>query len=123
MKILIVEDEEILGKVLEEKFEDNDFKVSIAKDGESVLPMAKKFNPDIILLDLILPKLDGLEVLAKLKSDEDLRDIPVIMLSNLNEDDKIKQALNLGAVDYMTKIQHPINEVIDKVNKYVLKAR
>ncbi|HEY5588318.1 MAG TPA: response regulator [Candidatus Paceibacterota bacterium] len=123
MKILIVEDEEILGKVLEEKFENNDFKVSIAKDGESVLTMAKKFNPDIILLDIILPKLDGLEVLAKLKSDEDLKDIPVIMLSNLNEDDKIKQALSLGAVDYMTKIQHPINEVIDKVNRYILKAK
>lgn len=123
MKILIVEDEEILAKVLEEKFEDNDFKVSIASDGEAVIPMVKKFKPDLILLDIILPKMDGLEVLAQLKDDEELKNIPVIMLSNLNEDEKIKRALSLGAVDYMTKIQHPINEVIDKVNKYILKAK
>jgi DNA-binding response OmpR family regulator len=123
MKILIVEDEEILAKVLAEKFENNDFKISIASDGEAVLPMAKKFKPDIILLDIILPKLDGIEVLSQLKQDEDLKNIPVIMLSNLNDDEKIKEALSLGAVDYMTKIQHPINEVIDKVNRYILKAK
>ncbi len=123
MKILIVEDEEILAKVLEEKFENNDFKVSIVSDGEAVLPMVRKFKPDIILLDIILPKLDGIEVLSQLKEDEDLKNIPVIMLSNLNDDEKIKQALSLGAVDYMTKIQHPVNEVIDKVNRYILKAK
>jgi len=123
MKILIVEDEEILAKVLEEKFENSGFKVAIASDGESVLSTAKKFNPDIMLLDIILPKLDGIEVLTRLKEDEDLKNIPVIMLSNLNDDEKIKQALSLGAVDYMTKIQHPINEVIEKVNRYILKAK
>ena len=77
----------------------------------------------MILLDIILPKIDGIEVLTRLKEDEDLKNIPVIMLSNLNEDEKIKQALSLGAVDYMTKIQHPINEVIEKVNRYILKAK
>lgn len=123
MKILIVEDEEILAKVLGEKFEDNDFKVSIASDGEVALTMAHKIKPDIILLDIMLPKLDGMEVLAQLKTDEELKNIPVIMLSNLNDDEKIKQSLAMGAVDYMTKIQHPVNEIIEKVNKYVLKAR
>ena len=123
MKILIVEDEEILAKVLEEKFSNSGFKVSIASDGEAVLPLAKKNKPDMILLDIILPKIDGIEVLTRLKEDEDLKNIPVIMLSNLNEDEKIKQALSLGAVDYMTKIQHPINEVIEKVNRYILKAK
>ncbi|MBK5215311.1 MAG: response regulator [Candidatus Pacebacteria bacterium] len=76
-----------------------------------------------MLLDIILPKIDGLEVLAQLKDDEKLKNIPVIMLYNLNENEKIKRALSLGVVDYMTKIQHPINEVIDKVNKYILKAK
>ncbi len=123
MKILIVEDEEVLVKVLQEKFEDNGFKVAIATDGESVLPVAKKFKPDMILLDIILPKLNGLEVLALLKEDNDLQNIPVIMLSNLSEDDQLKKALEQGAVDYMIKSQHPINEVIEKVNEYIIKAK
>lgn len=123
MKILIVEDEDILARVLQEKFEEEKFEVSVAGDGEIAMPMAKKFKPDIILLDIILPKVDGLDVLFSLKNDEDLKSVPVIMLSNLNEDEKIKQALKLGAVDYLVKTQHPVNEVIDKVNEYLVKAK
>ena len=123
MKILIAEDEEILLNVLQEKFEDENFKVSVARSGEEVLPLVKKIKPDIILLDILLPKINGIDVLSSLKADGDLASIPVIMLSNLSEDGKIKEALGLGAVDYMIKTQHPINEVIEKVNKYVLKAK
>ena len=123
MKILIVEDEEVLAKVLQEKFEEEKFEVAVAKDGEAVLPLVKKFKPDAILLDIILPKLDGLEVLELVKAEDDFRSIPIIMLSNLDGDDKIKKALNMGAVDYMIKTQHPINEVIEKVNEYILKAK
>jgi DNA-binding response OmpR family regulator len=123
MKILIVEDEDVLAKVLQEKFEEENFKVSIAVDGEEVLPMVKKFKPDAILLDIMLPKVDGLEVLESLQDDEDLKKIPVIVMSNLNGDEKIKKALELGAVDYMIKTQHPIKEVVEKVNEYILKAK
>jgi len=123
MKILIVEDEEVLVKVLEEKFEAEKFQVTIARDGYDVVPLAKKFKPDIILLDIILPGTDGLEVLSFLKADEDLSTIPVIMLSNLDDDEKIKKALSLGAVDYLVKTQHPVKEVVEKVNEYVLKAK
>ena len=77
----------------------------------------------MILLDIILPKQDGLSVLEDLKSDDDVKTIPVIMTSNLGEDDKIKQALSLGAVDYLVKTQHPINEIVTKVKKYILKAK
>jgi len=123
MKILIVEDEDILLKVLKEKFEDENFKVEIAVDGEEAMHVVKKFMPDIILLDILLPKKNGIEVLAFIKADDSLSSIPVIMLSNLSEDEKIKEALNMGAVDYMVKTQHPINEIVEKANKYVLKAK
>jgi DNA-binding response OmpR family regulator len=123
MMILIVEDEDILSEVLQEKFEEKSFKVILAKDGEVVLPLVKRIKPDAILLDILLPKVNGLEVLAQLKADEDLKNIPVIIMSNLGEDTKIKEALRLGAVDYMIKTQHPVNELIDKVREYILKPR
>ncbi|MFA5932249.1 MAG: response regulator [Candidatus Paceibacterota bacterium] len=123
MTILIVEDEDILSSVLQEKFEEKNFKVILAKDGSVVLPLVKKNRPDAILLDILLPKVNGMEVLSQLKADEDLRNIPVIVMSNLGEDSKIKEALQLGAVDYMVKTQHPINELIEKVKEYILKAK
>ena len=119
MKILIVEDDDILVKVLEEKLQDEGFEVSIAMDGNSALVTAKKNKPDVILLDLILPKADGLEVLSKLKGNDQLENVPIIILSNLGEDQKIKQALALGAIDYLIKAQHPIKEVVEKIKEYI----
>lgn len=121
MKILIVEDEEILSKVLEEKFKRASFDTATAKNGEDAFPTAKKFSPDVVLLDLILPKKDGFQVLKELKSDVDLKIVPVIVLSNLGQDEEIKRALQLGADDFMVKTQHPINEVIEKVKNLMLK--
>ncbi|HTW96223.1 MAG TPA: response regulator [Candidatus Methylomirabilis sp.] len=118
MKLLIVEDEEILYKVLHEKFSRQDFKVELAMDGEAAISLAKSFRPDVILLDIILPKKDGITVLRELKADPDLSNIPVIISSNLGDDEKIKTALGLGAVDYLIKAQHPINEIVDIVKKY-----
>ncbi len=123
MKILIVEDEEILSKVLKEKFEREDFEAFLAVDGEEVLPSAKKNKPDLILLDLILPKKSGFEVLSDLKADSELKIIPVIVLSNLGQDEEIKNALRLGAVDYLVKTQHPINEVVEKVRQQLIKGK
>lgn len=121
MKILIVEDEDILLKVLEEKFKRAGFDVASATNGADVFPLAKKFYPDIVLLDLILPKKNGFQVLKELKSDADLSAVPVIVLSNLGQDEEIKKALEIGATDYMVKTQHPINEVIEKVKNLLLK--
>lgn len=123
MKILIVEDEEILAKVLREKFEKEKFTVKLAMDGEVVLPAAKTFCPDLIILDLILPGKNGFEVLQELKSDSELKSIPVVVVSNLGQDEEIKNALNLGAVDYIVKTQHPINEVVEKVKRQLLKGK
>ena len=123
MKILIAEDEEVLIKVLKEKFEKEKFVVKIAEDGSEVLPLVKSFKPDLILLDIIMPRQDGLSVLKELKADDEMSGIPVIITSNLGEDEKIKQALDLGAIDYLVKTQHPINEVVEKAKKYLLKAK
>ena len=118
-KILIVEDEETLYKVIKEEFEEKGYKIKIAVDGASVMEKAKNFSPDIIILDIILPKEDGLQVLAELKADPVLKSIPVIMLSNLSEAESIKKALTLGAVDYFVKTQYSIYEIIEKVEKYI----
>lgn len=123
MKILIVEDEKVLSMVLEEKFKDEGFDTKVAADGEEAITFAASFSPDIILLDLILPKKDGFEVLKELKSDPKLQDITVIVLSNLGEDDEIKKALSLGATDYFVKVQHPMSEIVEKVKAYLLKAK
>jgi len=123
MKILIAEDEDVLLRVLQEKLENENFKVDVALDGESALSMIKRVKPDMVLLDLVLPKVAGLDVLYFLKEDSELKNIPVIVLSNLSDSEDIKKALSLGAVDYLIKTQHPINEVIEKVNKYILKSR
>jgi CheY-like chemotaxis protein len=123
MKILICEDEKTLSKVLMEKFERAKYDVFAVMNGDEVLSEVKKVKPDMILLDLIMPKLDGLAVLTLIKKDNDLQDIPVIVLSNLNDDEKIKKAFSLGAVDYLVKSQHPINELVEKVNNYILKTK
>ena len=123
MKILIVEDEEILAKVLKEKFEDFQLEVAVAKDGENALAMAADLNPDAILLDIILPHKDGFEVLKELKENPKLKQVPVIVLSSLGQDEEIKRALRLGAADYFVKTQHPINEVVEKVRSYLIKPK
>ncbi len=120
MKVLIVEDEEALRKVLQEKIQDSGFEAFTAKDGDEAWNMAKSKNPDIILLDLILPKRNGFEVLGMLKQDPELKDIPVIVLSNLSEDENLKKALAMGAEDYFVKVQHPINEVVEKIKDHLL---
>lgn len=121
MKLVIVEDEDILLKVLKEKFEKAGFEVAIATDGEQAMTIIKSVRPDIVLLDLVLPKLDGYAVLEYLKADLELKAIPVIVLSSFEQDGEIKRALQLGAVDYLVKTQHPINEVVDKVKEALLR--
>lgn len=120
MKIVIVEDEEILIKVLKEKFESADFQVFTAMDGEAGLKIIQDNKPDIVLLDLLLPKKDGFSVLSELKDDPNVSGIPVIALSNLGQNGDIEKAKQLGAVDYLVKTQHPINEVVEKVREYLM---
>lgn len=123
MKILIVEDEDILSKVLEEKFKKWNFDVKIASNGEEALEEVLDFKPDVIALDLMLPKIDGFEVLKELKSKSETKTIPVIVVSNLSEDADIQKAMKLGAVDYYIKSTHPINEIVEKVKAVLLNGK
>lgn len=119
-KIVIVEDEEALARVLKEKFEGEEFKVELAMDGKVALSVIQKMRPDLVLLDLMLPKRDGIDVLKDIKADRDFENLPVIVLSNLDGDEDIKQAISLGAKDYFVKSQHPIKEVVEKVKDFLI---
>ena len=121
-KILLVEDEEILAKVLYGKLSEAGFEVKQAFDGEVGLAMAKSEKWDLILLDLILPKKHGFEVLVELKNDPTIRSIPVIILTMLGADEDIKKGLQLGADDYIIKAQHAIREIVEKIKKFLEKA-
>ena len=114
-KILIVEDEQMLSNIVKAEFIFEGYKTEIAKDGNEALILAKSFRPDAMLLDLILPKKGGLEVLKELKEDNELKNIVVIILSNLAGDGNISKALDMGAADYFVKTQSSISEVIEKV--------
>ncbi|MHB8860180.1 MAG: response regulator transcription factor [Minisyncoccota bacterium] len=123
MKILIIEDEEVLAKVIQEKLERTGDDVAVAADGNAAITVAQSFRPDIIVLDLLLPKRNGFEVLQILKADQQLKMIPVIVVSNLGEESDIKRALSLGAVDYYVKSEHPINEIIEKIKSILIRSK
>lgn len=116
-KILFIEDESVLQKTLGELLTQEGYEVVSALDGELGLNLAKKEKPDIILLDLILPKLNGFEVLERLKKDEETKEIPVIVLTNLEDIEDIDRVISLGATTYLVKTQYEMEEVLEKIKK------
>lgn len=118
-KILIAEDEEVLLNVLKDRFEAEGWEVITARDGEEAVGAIRKFRPDLVLLDLLMPKKDGFEVLKEIRGDPEFKTLPIIVvLSNLGSDEDIKKALALGANDYFVKTQHPMSEIVEKAKKY-----
>ena len=118
-KIFIIEDEQSLRDILAMRLKEAGFEIEVAFDGAEALEKLKTINPDVILLDIILPKIDGFTVLEKIKEDLRIKDIPVIVLSNLGQDTDIKRALELGATDYFIKAQHSLLEIVELVKKYL----
>lgn len=114
-KILVIEDEEILRTLLQKKLEIEGFRVVTAQDGETGLAMVKSEKPDLVLLDIILPKKDGFEVLEALQKDSELKKIPVIIISNSGQPVELDQARKLGAKDWIIKTIFDPKEVIEKV--------
>ena len=121
-KILIIEDDTFLSGIYASKFEKEGFQVFLGTDGEAGLKSAKNNIPDIILLDVLLPKLDGFEVLESIKQDEKIRHIPVILLTNLGQKEDVDKGLKLGATDYLIKAHFMPQETVDKVKKVLAAA-
>lgn len=116
-KILFVEDESALQKTFGERLSPEGYEVISALDGEIGLRLAKIKKPDLILLDLILPKANGFEVLKELKEDKETKDIPVIVLTNLEGIGDVNKAIELGATTYLIKAQYSLEDLVEKIKK------
>src|SRR3989344_5658406 len=115
--ILLVEDDEFLAELYATKLNLEGFEVLLAADGEKGFKMARDKRPDLILLDIILPKMDGFEVLKSIKSDKSASSIPVILLTNLSQKDEVQKGLELGAIDYLIKDHFMPSEVVKKIKQ------
>ena len=122
-KILIVEDELPLMKALTEKFQQAQFTVLQASDGQSGLAVALKENPQMILLDILMPNMDGLEMLEKLRKDKKGKSIPVILLTNLGDMEYISQSVKLGISGYLVKSDWKLEEIVQKVKEKLMKKQ
>lgn len=114
--ILIVEDDKFLRELIAQKLIKEGYKVLEAIDGEEGLKKTQEEKPDLVLLDLILPGIDGFEVLTNIKKDPELGQIVVIILSNLGQREDVERGIKLGAADYMIKAHFTPGEIIEKVN-------
>lgn len=119
-KILIIEDDKFLRELIARKLLDEGFEIAEAVDGEEGIKMIKESGPDLVLLDLILPSIDGFEVLARVKEDTSITPVPIIILSNLGQKEEVEKGLELGAVDYLIKAHFTPGEIIEKI-KNILK--
>lgn len=115
--ILLAEDDKYISQAYKDGLARAGFKVVTAFDGLEAIKKAKQVKPDIILLDIILPRLDGFEVLKRLKADDGVKDVPVLIISNLGQDSDIEKGKELGAADYLIKANWSMREVIKKINK------
>ena len=114
-KILIVEDDPLMRRLYQKIFTFEKYEVESAEDGEEGLDKARKSKPTLILLDIMMPKMNGLQVLEKLKADPDLKKIPVVMLTNLAGQKDAETALAKGAVKYIVKSEYEPKQVADMV--------
>lgn len=116
-KILIIEDEAALQKTIGDVLKQEKYRIVSAMDGEAGVKAAQTEKPDLILLDLVLPKMHGFEVLKTLKADEATKDIAIIVLTNLESMGDIEKALEMGATTYLVKASYTLEEVVQKIKK------
>ena len=116
-KILIVEDENLMLEALKEQLEREGFIVSAAKNGNDGLAIALEQKPDLILLDIIMPKMDGLEMLKHLRENDWGREVEVLLLTNLNTAAKVAEAVEIGVHDYLIKSDWTLSGIVDKIKE------
>ncbi len=115
--VFLAEDDLFLSDMYRTKFKLSGYDMPHAENGEEALKLLREQKPDIMLLDIVMPKKNGFDVLKEVKEDKDLKDIPVIMLTNLSQKDDVDKGLELGAVDYIIKAHSTPAEVVAKVEK------
>jgi DNA-binding response OmpR family regulator len=118
-KILIIEDDISMLNMYEKLFTYEGFTVAIAEDGEKGMQKALESLPDIVLLDIMMPRKSGFQVLEDLKKEEKTKNVPVILLTNLSSESVISEAYALGAAGYLVKSQTPYDEIVAEVKKYL----
>ena len=119
-KILIIEDEEVMYNLLARKLSSRGYEISIAKDGEEGLAKLREAMPDLVLLDIVMPKKDGFEVMEEMQKEDNLKAIPVIVISNSGQPLEIERIKKLGAKDWLIKTEFDLQEVIEKVQKQIV---
>ncbi|PIR06957.1 MAG: response regulator [Candidatus Komeilibacteria bacterium CG11_big_fil_rev_8_21_14_0_20_36_20] len=118
-KILFIDDDNFLRKVYKSELSEHNYEVVLAANGDEGLAKANTEDPDLIILDMIMPKKNGFEVLIELQGNAKTKNIPVIILSNLGQDDDVKKGLDLGAVDYLVKDNITLVDIVNKVSQYL----
>ena len=119
-KVLVVEDDPFLLKVYQSKLKDTSYQCEFAGDGEEGLAKIKSFQPQVVLLDLVMPKLDGFGVLAAVKSDPTLTQAAILVLTNLSQPEDRDKCLQLGAKEYMVKSDVSIQDILAKIQQYAV---
>lgn len=117
--VLIVEDDKFLSKIYATKLKKEGIEADFALDGMSGLEKMKKKTPTLVLLDIIMPKLDGFGVLEAMRNDKDLKKVPVIILSNLGQEEDIERAKELGVTDFIVKSDASIQDVVRKIKAHL----
>jgi len=117
--ILIVEDERIMANLLKKKISQAGYKVSVVYDGEEGLKKIKEEKPDLILLDLIMPKISGFTIMEEMKKDQELSSIPIIVVSNSGQPVELDRIKKLGAKDWIIKTEFDLQEVIEKIKRQI----
>ena len=118
-KILIIEDDALISRMYKKALSFEGFEVAVARNGREGLEEAQRTSPELILLDIMMPKMNGLEVLQRLKADEKLKKIPVVVLTNLSGTQDAQKAKQLGAKDYLVKSEYKPKEIADKIKSMI----
>ncbi|MBI3335829.1 MAG: response regulator [Candidatus Portnoybacteria bacterium] len=118
-KILLIEDDSFISQMYSLKFKQTPYDFLVARDGKEGLQMVKEQKPDLILLDIILPEIDGFTLLAEIKKDPELASIPLLLLTNLGQQENIQKGMALGANDYIIKAHYTPQEVVEKVEAFL----
>ena len=118
-KILLVEDDQFLIDIYTKKLKTSGFEVEVAETGTKAIAKAKEIKPDLIILDVVLPEMEGWEALRKIRGNEETKDTKVIFLSNLGQRGEVEKGLKLGALKYLIKSQYTPSEVVEEVKKII----